>query len=201
MNPHLIISPYVYLDFAIDTNRINARLKDAEMNQLEKWQKAGVIQIEIPQAAAEECGRGHGGKERAQKASDYVVSLTAVDKDPELQKIFPDWGNDQHMQDLYSKIETILFPSGAKTDNERNDVRVVLGAAYYDCILITNDGDSKAQPGGILGRRQELAKINVTVMRADEAVQKVREKIMLRDAQILQASGFGAQIPEWYGKD
>jgi hypothetical protein len=38
-------------------------------------------------------------------------------------------------------------------------------------------------------------------MRADEAVQKVREKIMLRDAQILQASGFGAQIPEWYGKD
>jgi hypothetical protein len=161
----------------------------------------GVIQMEIPQAAADECGRGPGGNARAQKASGYVVSLTSEDRHPELEKIFPDWGNDAHMLELRSKIEKILFPSGSKNDNERNDVRVVLGAAYYECILITNDGDSRTQPGGILGRRKELKEIGITVMRAPEAVQKVRDKIADRDAQVFQASKAGAPIPEWHRKD
>ncbi len=113
----------------------------------------------------------------------------------------PILANDPHSLELRSKIEKILFPLRCKNDNERNDVRVFFGAAYYYCILITNDGDSKTQPGGILGRSKELKEIGVVVMRASEAVQKVRDNIARRDAQVFQASKVGAPIPQWYCKD
>ena len=46
-----------------------------------------------------------------------------------------------------------MFPNGAKDDNELNDVRIVCEAKKYEAILVTGDGGSKAQPGGILGNR------------------------------------------------
>ncbi len=197
----LSIPRRVHLDFAIDTNRINARQKDPDMNLLEKWAANGVIQLEIPQAVAEECGVGINVERRARKAMGYVTSITGGDKHPELQAIFPDWENDRHTIELRSKIEMILFPGGTKNENERNDVRIVLAAAYYDRILITNDGDSKTQPGGILGGRDELAKIRVSVMRPSDAVLRVRKFVTDRDNLVLLANKAGAPIPEWFGND
>jgi hypothetical protein len=78
-------------------------------------------------------------------------------------------------------IERALFPAGAATQNQRNDVDVVFNAAKYKRILVTADGASRRQPGGILGNRAALSLMGVRVMTASEAVALVREKIRDRD--------------------
>ena len=80
---------------------------------------------------------------------------------------------------------------GAQTDSQRNDVKIVAGAAKYQAILVTADGASKSQPGGILGNRDKL-KGRVRIVSPDEAVTLVREKILERE-------DFNQQMAREYG--
>ena len=72
----------------------------------------------------------------------------------------------------------------------------------FIAILVTNDGDSKRQTGGILGHREALARLGVSVMTDAEAVTYVRRKIAERDERMrLRAERDGARLPTWVGKD
>ncbi len=102
---------------------------------------------------------------------------------------------------LYRKIEKALFPNGTHTDNQQNDVKIVFEAAKYVAILVTRDGGSRTQPGGILGNRDKLSGI-VSIMTDREAVAFIRNKIRERDEFNRRvAQEFGAELPKWTGKD
>lgn len=102
---------------------------------------------------------------------------------------------------LYLKVEAALFPDGAPDDNQRNDVRIVCEAGKYAAILVTGDGSSKTQPGGLLGNRDKLKDV-VQVLSPDEAVDFVRKKIRERDDFNVQfANEYGGQLPPWIGHD
>jgi hypothetical protein len=175
------------LEFYIDTNRINARQGLPHMNQLEKWHRNRVISIQIAEEAHDEAIRGNN-PERARKARSYIYSIVPPDMQAQYRHIL-------------KEIENILFPSGAQTPSQVDDVRIVFNAAYYMSILVTNDGDSSTQPNGILGNRDRLAEF-VQVMRDSEAVELVEERIKERDERARKiASMTGRPLPEWVGND
>lgn len=139
-------SRLVYLSFMIDTNRINARQLDPHMNQIEEWRKNEVIDVLMAETAYEEARAG-GDPRRARKVSDHIFSMTLA-KTP---------GEEEALR----AIELVLFPLGARTQNEKNDVDIVFNARKYQRKLITADGASKGQPGGMLGNRVALAALAV----------------------------------------
>ncbi len=179
---------YIYKAFHIDTNRINARHSLENMNILEKWRNDGVIRIEMSDPSMREAFSGNN-KARKNKAADHIFSQTYAETPDEKKKL--------------SIIEQILFPGGAKDQNQRNDVEIVFNASKYHCILITNDGGSKKQPGGILGNAKQLkAEIDVTVVTDDQAVDMVRKGIEKRDSMARYiAKNRGIELPDWVGKD
>jgi hypothetical protein len=169
----------------IDTNLINARHKLPAVNQLEKWFEGGVILINMSGTAQRETRAG-GNTLRARKANRQIYTATpsADASDPR-----------------YRQIEHALFPNGAEDDNQQNDVKIVFEAAKYAAILVTGDGGSKTQPGGILGNRHKLKSI-LQILSPDEAVAFIRGKIRERDefnARVLKE--FGGQLPVWTGAD
>jgi hypothetical protein len=86
--------------------------------------------------------------------------------------------------------------------SERNDVEVVFNAKKYGAALITADGGSRRQPGGILGNRTALSRLGVSVVTDAEAVELVRRKIAERDARLrAQAARNGTVLPPWVGAD
>lgn len=172
--------------FHIDTNLINARGKLSAMNQIEKWAEEELILVNMSGASFKEAQAGGNGA-RTKKALSHIFTLTDETINP----------NDP----LYRKIEAALFPEGAKTNNERNDVKIIYEAAYYAAILVTRDGGSRTQPGGILGNRDKLKDI-VKILSDFEAVAFIREKISERDEFNQRVSlEFGVDLPEWTGKD
>jgi len=60
---------------------------------------------------------------------------------------------------VYQKIEAALFPLGANSENERNNVKIVYEAKHHNAVLVTQDGDSRTQPGEILDNRDKLKNI------------------------------------------
>ena len=173
--------------FQLDTNRINSRGKLPNINQLEKWHADGVILMDLSLAAKNECDAGNSPR-RAEKASEYIFSIPIIDS--------------SHEREIIVRIERLLFPKGAADQNQRNDIAVIFTAAKYNAILVTNDGDSKSQPGGILGYRNELAEMNIRVMRDDDAVKLVLERILHRDEMAaLEAKNGIHPLPFWHGKD
>lgn len=172
--------------FHIDTNLINARGKLSTMNQIEKWASDEVILVNMSGVSFNEAQAGKS-PERTRKALTHIFTFTDETID---------------FNDLrYQSIEATLFPQGIKCENERNDVKIVYEAAYYHAILITLDGGSRKQPGGILGNRDKLKDI-VKILRDTEAVAFIREKIAERDNFNRRVSSeFGVQLPEWTGKD
>jgi hypothetical protein len=172
--------------FHIDTNRINARGKLDAMNQLEKWKKDGVILINMSGISFKEALVGNNPA-RTEKAFEHIFTTTdtSIDKN--------------HL--LYKRIESTIFPDGVKDQNEENDVKIVYEAAHYQAILVTDDGNSQTQHGGILGHREALRDA-VQIMRDYEAVAFVREKLAERDNHTRKAAeASGAYIPDWVGKD
>jgi hypothetical protein len=171
----------------IDTNLINARQRLEAVNQLESWYDERIILMNMSGTARTEALAG-GNAQRTRKANQQIFTVT----DPE----HPDGTR-------FKAIENLLFPGGAKDENQRNDVRIVADAIHYAAVLITNDGASASQPGGILGHRDELTRrFGVRILTPDEAVAFVRAKIRERDdfnRQIVQE--FGGQLPEWTRKD
>ena len=155
----------------IDTNLINARQRLAAVNQLEKWYADGVILINMAGTARGEALAG-GDAARSRKANQQIFTMT------------PPAPIDSAR---FKAIESVLFPDGAKDENQRNDVRIVADAIHYAAILVTNDGGSKSQPGGILGNRDALRKrFALRILSADEAVEVVRKAIRERDDSVIK---------------
>jgi len=169
----------------IDTNLINARQKLTAVNRLEKWCQDGVLLINMSATAHSEAKAGNDER-RARKADQQIFTVT-----PPGDRADP----------TYRRIEDALFPAGAKDDSERNDVRIVFEAAKYGAILVTGDGGSRSQLGGILGNRDKLMDL-VPILSPDEAVTFVERKIRERDdfnARV--AREYGGELPAWTGHD
>jgi hypothetical protein len=176
----------VYRSFQIDANRINGSGRLEFMNQLEKWHRERIIQIQMAETAQGEAACG--STRRARKAYRYVFTRTASRTPREAA--------------LLRQIEAILFPGGASTQGERNDVDIVFNAKKYGCVLVTNDGASRSQPGGILGNRQRLEALGVQILTDEEAVACVHELILRRDERERgRALATGEPLPDWVGRD
>ena len=174
--------------FRIDTNCINSRSNLPAMNILERWDEDGVIFMkDISDTAQKEAMAGNDPI-RKEKALQFVDNI--LFRDSENNKIISD-------------IKKILFPAGIKNQNQMNDVLIVFDCTNDSAILITNDGASKSQPGGILGHRAELKKkFGLIIMTDKEAVEFVQDKINERDkrAQFLHEK-YCHELPKWVGKD
>ncbi len=172
--------------FHIDTNMINARGKLESMNQVEKWAEDGVILVNMSGVSFKEAQAGKNIT-RIKKALAQIFTLTDESINP---------SNEQ-----YRKVEAILFPSGAQSENQQNDIKIVIEAIKFQAILITNDGGSRRQPGGILGNRQRLRQL-LRIMTDNEAVSFIRDKIKERDGFNERGSReYGGQLPVWTGRD
>ena len=162
------------------------RGKLVAMNRIERWKEDGVVLINMSGVNFKEAQAGNN-PERSQKAYQQIFTLT----DTSIVM------NDAR----YKTIEATLFPNGIKNSNEENDVKIVCEATYWHAILITNDGGSKTQPGGIPGHRVELRGI-VQIMTDEEAVNFIKQKILERDNRARHNTAeSGALLPDWVGKD
>jgi hypothetical protein len=176
------------IGFFVDTNCVNSRGVMVPMNQLETWASNRLFQMLTTEVAQNEMLAGADGTRRA-KAYSFIFTMSAISTDQERQHL--------------AKIGRILFPHGIKSQNERNDVEIAFNAGKYHRTLITNDGASKSQPGGILGNREQLAEeLGIRVMNPGEAVEYVRREIAFRDENARRMAALtGTAIPEWVGKD
>ncbi len=171
--------------FHIDTNLINARQKIGEVNQLEKWADDGVILINMSSTAYKEAQVGNH-PQRIKKTK---------------QNIFTDSEAINQEDELFSKVADALFGSALLSSNQINDVQIVCEAIKYAAILVTNDGASKSQPGGILGNRHKLVEL-VQIYSPLEAVHFIRKKIKERDDLSKEyVREFGGSLPAWTGMD
>jgi hypothetical protein len=145
--------------FFLDTNRINARNKCDHMNELEHLASQGLCDLLMPKIAWEEAEAGNNMDRKDKTWEYYFIGLTHTDS----QKFW------------YKKIENIVFPNCATNQKEINDIWILVTARKINYPLVTNDGDSKAQPRGILGNRERLREIGVSVLRDYEAVALVKK--------------------------
>jgi len=176
------------MSFHIDTNRINARGSLPEMNLLENWESNGVITIDMSQVAFNEARDGNS-ESRTNKTLKHIYTHTHAHTSEE--------------QRTLRRIQEIIFPEGIKNINQANDVEIIFNADKYGCILITNDGASKKQRGGILGNSDKLMKIlGIKVMNSNDAVEIVKECIRVRDEQCkIISNEFNEDLPNWVGQD
>lgn len=176
--------------FHLDTNLINARQVNEAVNRLEKWRADGVICIAMAGVAHAEAqaGKGTGALARQRKAATHLYTISDAGEAKE--------------DDTFTKVEKILWGE-AKDDNQANDVAIVCEAIKWHAILVTNDGDSSSQKGGILGNRDTLREqFGVEIYRPEEAVAVIREKIAVRDARNAEIAGMtGRPVPPWSGQD
>ena len=181
-------SRHTGLKFHIDTNRINARQNLDNMNLLEDWKSKGVISLDMSETATCEAFAGLDIK-RKEKTRNYWSSQDFADT-PEERRII-------------ESIENILFPSGAQNNNQKNDVKIVFNARKYIRYLITNDGGSKKQPGGILGNSERLEhELGIKVLTDEEAISLVKRFIKNRDITCKKISNRTSEpLPNWVGKD
>lgn len=178
---------FVYRFFQIDTNRINSRAQLQNMNRLEEWHRNGVVRLDISETAQDEAARGSAG-ERRKKAFGYIYTISEIQTAEEKKS--------------WSAIEKVLFPGGAGTQAQRNDVEIVFNALKYQRILVTADGGSIRQPGGMLGNAYALAQLGVTVVSDRDAVALVERLIARRDDLALRvARATGEPLPSWVGLD
>lgn len=176
--------------FHLDTNLINARQVNEAVNRLEKWQTDGVICIAMAGVAHAEAqaGKGTGALARQRKAATHLYTISDAGEAKE--------------DDTFTKVEKILWGE-AKDGNQTNDVAIVCEAIKCHAILVTNDGDSSSQKGGILGHRDALREqFGIEIYRPEEAVAVIREKIAERDARNAEIAGMtGMPVPLWSGQD
>ena len=174
------------LTYHLDANRINARQKERYVNKLEKWHTDEVIFLEMALTAYEEAGQGNS--QRNAKADEYtwVSTNDSIGGEKEFRE----------------KIERTLFPSEAKNKNQKNDVMILFTAHRAGATLITRDGRSRRQAGGMLGNAEALAEIGIRVLSDEKAVNEIEKLIKQRDNKAIQASKLtGVPLPKWVGKD
>lgn len=151
----------LYLTFAIDTNSINAKQSIPAMNLLETWRDRELLNIHMLETSHQEAKQG-GSRLRTSKANSLIFARRFPPSEKEHEEM--------------RAIEMAIFPSGARSTPERNDVDIVFQAKRYSYPLITLDGSSKRQPRGILGSREALGELGITVLTPDEAVDMARRK-------------------------
>ena len=172
--------------YHLDANRVNARQGLHDMNQLEVWHANDVITLEMSVVAQQESASG--AISRRNKAYGYVNTSTLASTESERQ--------------ILLRIEGILCPFGNPSQSVRNDAEIAFNARKYMAALITADGASSRQPGGLLGHRQELAELGITVLRDSEAVAEIRDLIDRRDEAARRYSEInGIPLPNWVGRD
>ena len=157
MNDQNSLSPLYHLD----ANRVNARQKDPSVNQLEAWRDEGIIFLEYSLVAYKEAS--YGDTRRAEKADEITWSESVDSIGVE--------------SDRKRQIENVIFPSGAHTMAQNNDVAIVYDAWWAGATLITADGNSKSQPRGILGSKNALAEIGISVISTSDAVLEIQTHI------------------------
>ena len=173
--------------FSVDTNCVNARQRIPSMNKLEEWGAQEIIELLTSAVAQNEMTAGVSSI-RKKKAYQFIFTESLLTTDEE--------------RELFSKIQTIIFPSGNLNENQLNDVHIVFNSVKHGVKLITNDGGSKSQPGGIIGNRQRLNNIGAVVLNPGEAVLEVRKAIVKRDDFAKQwAEHYAESIPDWVGSD
>jgi hypothetical protein len=170
----------------IDTNLINAKQKLDEVNRLERWAEDGVILINMSWTAHAEA-QADRNPYRMKKAAERLFTIDTGDHDTELA----------------ARLGAVLFPGGPQNENQRNDVRIVCEAIKWHAMLVTNDGASSSQPGGILGNRNKLQEFtDIKILSPSEAIAFVESKINERDAfNRCVAKETGKPLPDWTGKD
>lgn len=172
--------------YQLDTNRINARQKDSVVNQLERWHDAGVIFLEMSLHAYDEAGYGSCG--RKEKTDKYTWTSTNDTIGGELE--------------FRRKIESIVFPHGANSESQKNDVWILFTAHRASATLITCDGGSRKQPGGILGNSRALTGLGIRVLAPGDAVKEIKRLIHERDRTAHEvAADTGTPLPRWVGQD
>ena len=166
--------------FHIDTNRINSRNGLESMNKLENWAERGLISLMLSEVAQQEAQAGKDPR-RLTKASEFIYSETLAHAAEEKSQL--------------NEIEVIVFPSGAKNQNQRNDVEIAFNAKKYCATLITADGD-------LLTCRTKLLRLGINVMTDFEAVAWVERSIAQRDEHATRIAGMlGVPPPDWVGND
>jgi len=177
----------VQISFIVDTNCVNARQKIKSMNRLEQWAENQLISLLTAEIAQSEMAAG-GNIQRIQKAYDFIYTKSEITTIEESRQ--------------FQEIENILFPNGANNQNEMNDVEIVFNAGKYCRPLITNDGTSKSQHGGMLGNRKMLSNLGISVITPEEGVERVIKALNERDDHASEwADYYGKELPEWVGKD
>ncbi|SRR5258706_404549 len=168
--------------FSLDTNRINARQRDSQMNQLEAWYGKGVIDLYMSEPSAIEVKKG-GAPQRHKKLQEIgTIMLTFADTHEE--------------RVLLRKISNILFGRLPRNENELRDVEIVFNAKKYPGSLITEDTD-------ILNKRHELKiSLGLDVRQTSDAITLVQRRIKVRDnlARTVAAQTV-AILPKWVGND
>lgn len=166
--------------FSLDSNRINALKRDANMNQLERWQEDGVIDLRLPEQAQIEVERA--GRKQREKALNRLIPLDAITTDMERLRL--------------SQIEHILARDGVLTPNDKIDALIVFNAQKYCAILLTADGNLLAN-----SEKLRLA-VQAQIMSAQDAVSLVRQEICTRDhAAVSLAARYTLLVPAWVGSD
>jgi len=149
--------------FFIDTNRINARKKCEHMNELEQLASDGKCSLIMPKCAWDESEAGPNIERKSKTWGYFHIGL---DKNT----------SQRHW---YREIESVVFPNGANTQNQINDIWILVTAREMGYPLVTNDGNSESQPGGILGHANLLKQLGVIVLRDEQAVRVVKKKLIL----------------------
>ncbi len=153
----VVRSPSPIAIFLIDANQINACRHVDEMNELERLQALGMVELLMPAPADDEARVGSAN--RANKVDTYFTLDARAGQGT--------------MFDRREEIEQIVFPAGALLQNEINDVHILEVARHTRLPLITRDGASKSQPGGMLGNADALLALGITVVTAATALAKV----------------------------
>lgn len=175
----------------LDTNLINSHRKIHSVNRLEEWGRNGVIELAICLRVQEEATADHDAL-RTAKAMGQAAWLPCA--------------TTEYEKKLWRDIENVVFPRAATSPPVRqrqlNDVEILFTAWKCHAILVTRDGASKRQPGGILGSRDALAQLYVKVMTDEEAVQLIINKLLFRDRNAIDCwKVMGRPLPAWVGQD
>jgi hypothetical protein len=120
------------------------------MNRLERWRENGVILLIMTDVSQAEAMAGCNPG-RSRKATRFIYAISSI-------------GNPE-FHEIERQVETILFPGGARNQNQRNDVRIVCTALAYQSPLITNDSV-------ILRSRDRLRSLGAAVLSDGEAMQR-----------------------------
>ena len=171
--------------FIADSNRVNSRGGLPAMTALRKLADAGDIKLLYTEEIQAELERCRNPKIRTASRELSALFAKSLDDDEE--------------EDQRGRITRILFPNGLRSDNDRVDVDTIRVAQLWTANVITNDGASKTQPGGILGAASRLHReIGVQVMRDFEAEKLVARLIRERDRlEILFAAKEGRDVAAW----